>query len=98
MDPHAMNPHEPVEDPTRARFDDFFYVPEAFGPRTQKRKGRSMHPIFWFLLGVYAMGVAVSFVSIAFGVALGGKSEELWIPFVCPWFWPLFPFFWLIGL
>jgi hypothetical protein len=40
-----------------------------------------------FLLGFYVCGALLTFMTCLSGVILGGKSEELWIPFVCGAFW-----------
>lgn len=43
-----------------------------------------------FLLGVYCMGALATFLFTGFFAALGGRSEDLWMPFACGCLWPFY--------
>ncbi len=42
-----------------------------------------------FCLGFYIGTVIIAFSILLFFTMLGGKSEDLWVPFVCAPVWPL---------
>ena len=42
-----------------------------------------------FMFGFYVCGAIFMFMTCLSGVILGGKSEELWIPFVYGALWPI---------
>lgn len=40
-------------------------------------------------IGIYIAGLVVTFISTFGLVCLGGKSQDLWIPFIAAIFWPI---------
>jgi len=42
-----------------------------------------------FLLGMYVMGAIMTFIVVGFACVLGGRSEDLWRPFVYALLWPI---------
>jgi hypothetical protein len=44
---------------------------------------------YGFLAGVYVTGAVATFLFVGFFCVLGGRSEDLWRPFVYALFWPI---------
>lgn len=43
-----------------------------------------------FLLGGYVVGAIATFIIVGFLAVLGGRKEDLWMPFVYAIGWPIY--------